>query len=337
MSLRDTVALAVIMPSPSQPSHSTAPSPAAARPAGGLGDVARRMRSRTLDLIAIGIVLVAGLTFGRQIVEWWRTEPVDLAAGVPALGVNSGWGDGGAPVTLEFGDRPFVLARQMAPGDRDSTLATLRDRCRAVLEKAALPATEPDAAEKSLLKRTAALKPVAEEAGAWQVYLLEGPFALVVGIRIGGAERMRDAAATSEPPPAPRRVVCWGLALPLSERAWTLYIFTAGQPAAADPAALPHVPVPHGARQVLALREERGGELIGFSGNGAPEEWSRFYDEWFASHGWYSADGWQTVGGSWTARFVPQGETGAARFVADVQFGTDSGGSLMGLVNLFSF
>src|SRR5262245_3978280 len=57
-------------------SNSRAAEPAApGKPPTGFGDIARRMTSRTTDLIAIAIVAVASLTFGRQILHWWHTPP----------------------------------------------------------------------------------------------------------------------------------------------------------------------------------------------------------------------------------------------------------------------
>ena len=53
----------------------------------GLGDVARRMISRTTDLIAIGIVVVASLSLGRQVLVWWHTAPPTRAAA--EIGSNS--------------------------------------------------------------------------------------------------------------------------------------------------------------------------------------------------------------------------------------------------------
>src|SRR5262245_36752603 len=91
--------------------------------------IARRIASRTTDLIAIGVVLAAALSFGREIVVWWRAEPptvtIDAAAEAPA----ALWETPGAAVTLDFGDRPLSLARQSVSGEHDRALEALLGAC----------------------------------------------------------------------------------------------------------------------------------------------------------------------------------------------------------------
>src|SRR5262249_39612925 len=74
------------------------------------------------------------------------------------------------------------------------------------------------------------------------------------------------------------------------------------------PTGLAQVPLPPGAHRSLAIREERGGAMIGFYGSGDPQEWMRFFDGWFAEREW-SVDGWLAGSKVWSARFrSPDGD-----------------------------
>src|SRR5262245_59687596 len=73
-------------------------------------DVALRTTSRTTDLIAIAIVLVASLTLGRQVLRWWQAEPRSPDAAADA-GPAPAYEIGSAPLLLEFGDIPLAMTR----------------------------------------------------------------------------------------------------------------------------------------------------------------------------------------------------------------------------------
>jgi len=297
----------------------SAESPGARRPA-GFGELARRMRGRTTDLIAIGVVLVAGLSFGRQVTEWWRDEP---AKETPAdnAATTGGWGDGGAPVTLEFGDSPFAMSRQSVPGDREQALKRLRERCRTIVESISEPTRPLDDAERAILTKTKTLKPIAEQPGHWRLYEIVSQFTMICGVR--------DVRPNN--PETSSRVVCWGMAFPMSERSWNLYVFTETTAPSTALSGLPDVPVAPGGRRILSLKEDCGGSLVGFSGNGSPQSWSRFYDNWFKSHGWHAPHGWNHAPGNHAARFVPQ-EANQLGSV-DIQLGEDGSGAVMGLIS----
>ena len=77
------------------------------------------MTSRTTDLIAISIVAVAALTFGRQILEWWHAAPATSpSANSQSPVTQPAWEDRLQPVALEFGDLPLSMTRQTILGDR---------------------------------------------------------------------------------------------------------------------------------------------------------------------------------------------------------------------------
>jgi hypothetical protein len=292
----------------------------------GFADIARRMTSRTTDLIAISIVAVASLTFGRQILEWWHAAPDSTpSAASHAPLIRPAWEDQLQPVALEFGDLPLSMTRQAMKGDGEAAVESLVRHCERAASAARSPWRERDAAEDQLLARTAGLEPAAQEPSVWQVYVVDMQFPMVAGVRqfaSGPTEAARDVP----------RLVCWGMAMPAGQKAWNLYVFQAALQGNPVPAGLTDVPLPPDGSRNLSLRDERGGTLVGFSGRGSPPEWMKFYDEWFAGRGWSSGDGWMTGGGSWSARFQKPGTPGAGR--VEVQFADAGNRELTGLLQI---
>lgn len=333
--------------------QSTRPTAAAGCPS-SLGDLARRVSRRTVDLVAIAIVLAASLSLGRQVIQWWGVdpEPPRLAAPMDSLAGEE------LPVTLEFGDHPLRLTRQMFTGERQAGLLILLQASRVLLESAQQDAASTFArsstpAEEQLLARTADLKPIEEVPGRWQIYQVDLPFVLILGVGVrsaaesgspgtaGSSESPESsqtagatAAATSVATPAPQRyLVSWGIMLPHGENAWTLYTFeikpgdeAGGAGSVAD------VPLPPSSRRLLSLADRHGGRFVGVAGDGTPAEWQRFFDGFFQSQGWEAAGGWHVGDGHWSARFQRKGSSNSAS--VDIQFGNDERGGTSGVVCL---
>jgi hypothetical protein len=295
------------------------------KPPAGFGEVARRMTSRTTDLIAIAIVVAASLSLGRQVLVWWHAAPPTRAAAEMAARTGPAWDDLSQPLSLEFGDLPLAMTRQVVVGERDATIAALVGHCETAAKRAGRPWRDRDAAEDRLLARVEKLTPVAQEAGVWQVHVFDERFPMVAAIRQFAAGP--DDAASRGP-----RLVCWALAMPAGKETWNLYVFQGtanGRPAPADRA---DVPLPPGAHRNLSLRDERGATFAGFSGNDAVGEWIRFYDDWFADRGWSSGEGWLTSTTAWSARFDEPGSAAGRR--VEIQFARDGNGELSGLLQV---
>jgi hypothetical protein len=122
------------------------------------------------------------------------------------------------------------------------------------------------------------------------------------------------------------------MAMPAGKGAWKLFVFEAAIDGNSAPTGLPEVPLPPDARRNLSLRDERGGMLVGFSGNGSPAEWMTFYDDWWAGQGWSAGDGWMTGGGTWSARFLKPGAPQAGR--VEIQFAEGANRELTGLLQI---
>ena len=328
-----------------------------------LGDVARRITSRTTDLLAVSVVLVASLTFGRQILQWWHASPPDAGVSGDALLPAPGWEDERQSLSLEFGDLPLALTRQVVMGDRAAAVAALVGHCRAGAIDAKCPVHEPDEAEQRLIEKVAGLKPVAEQAGEapavtpvagknretagdWQVYVVDERFTLVVAVRRfpdGGAgvppsdeqaERLHHkserGSGSNGTARKVQRLVCWGIAMPTGENAWTLYVFRQSPAGGTSASGQPTVPLPPGANRNLSLRDERGGLMLGFSGSGLAQNWMTFYDDWFAGQGWAKSDHWSTGKQTWSVRFIKPGFPEAGRI--EIRIAVDQKGELTGLL-----
>ena len=317
-----------------------------------LGDVARRISSRTTDFVAICIVLVASLTLGRQVQHWWHAERPSPTAAVDAEFPGPAWDDELRPLSLEFGDLPLALTRQMVIGDQTAAVDALVRHCRAAAEAAECPGHEPDDAERRLLDKIAGLTAVessdAETGKDWQVYVIDERFTMVAAVRRfpdsgagvsppeGQAGRLHDKPATAdranETARGLVRLVCWGIAMPAGEKAWTLYLFRGSPVGSTSPSGLSNLPLPPGAQRNLSVRDERGGQVLGFSGSGSAQNWMTFYDDWFAGQGWSNPDRWSTGTETWSARFSKPGVPKAGR--VEIRFAADGKGDLTGILDV---
>ncbi|MCA9114558.1 MAG: hypothetical protein KDA79_05690 [Planctomycetaceae bacterium] len=189
------------------------------------GELAKRLRGRTLDLLAIGLVGAIIVGIGRQAVQWWAVDPMTASsqgsAGstVPLLPL---FGSDGQPVTIEFGRRQARLTRRTFQGSRESALEQLAVLCLERTLAAPVPRHPPDQAERALLAALAHRQPWDSKPGQWQVFLTEGPVSLAVGLR--------RAKETAEAPPPPAsassgwRVAANAFAFPADrQQQWTIY------------------------------------------------------------------------------------------------------------------
>ena len=299
----------------------------------GFAKLAKQISSRTTDLLAIAIVLVAGLSMGERLIEWWSTDPEDVmspqslahSAEVSAKDWNA------VPVTLEFGEKPYAIRRQTVRGDRKAAVAGLIDVCRSIVQTANPPKRPLDSAEQKLLQFVETMKPAAEEPGVWRIDHVDGPVTMVVATRKFSPDSTVQRTKTGL---ADRhwRVVCWGLAFPVSESHWTLFTFRESRTSAAASPGLPRVALPEGSRRLLSLRAEGGGALIGFAGQGPAEDWRRFFDQWFHAQDWQLTQSWKSSGTGWSARFVSGSEQ--RRAMADVQFSRSGESRFMGILSI---
>jgi len=275
-----------------------------------LGQLARRISGWATKLLVTGVILVAGLAFGRQALVWWgqAAPSVDSRANATRLLGPDGLGKHTLPHWLQFGDERLAIGRVSFQGTKQEAFASLRERCRRIARRGD-PVTRPLGYwEKEMLATVEDLQPAEGTAGFWQIYQLDGPVLLAAAVRsrLGGSRSppQREVAEMD------RRVVSWGLGFPLEPDAkgartrWIFMICDATTAAAGGVLAdLPVAPIPPNGRRTTLLRVEGGGGLIGLTGSGPEHEWRDFYDKWFDRHGWASASGWRLSSGIWHARY----------------------------------
>lgn len=276
----------------------------------GLAAVARKLSRRTTDLLAIALVLVAGLGLGWQVIDWWLTDPADVLS--HRDGLESLLGDprtgGTEPVFLKFGTQSSLLRREAVEGTRRDARTALLGIGKRTAETARPPNRPPSEAERQLLQHLETRSPAAERPGRWRVDISDGPLQLMVATRRFAA-RSDDPGADSASGDR-GRMVCWGLAFPAAPETWVVYSFEPARPdAAADSgpgkgASAPlDVPRPPGSRRLLAVRSPSGGTLTGFEGAGSAKSWRAFWNDWFERQGGTAVQPWSSAKTGWKASF----------------------------------
>jgi hypothetical protein len=176
--------------------------PASQRSHSDFGQLARRISGWTTNLLASGIVLVAGLAIGWQVLVWWREAGPDdaaamqenLAALVPQMEGREFWTKHG-PVRIE-----------RFHGSEAEATAAMRAFCRAADARTGLAGLAGPGEERFVKKLRE--QPALEESGSVAVYQPAGQTGMMVGVR--GPDN---------------RIVAWSFALPVEERVWHLYHF----------------------------------------------------------------------------------------------------------------
>jgi len=295
-----------------------------------LGRSAKRLSGWAANLLATAVVLAAGLTFGRQVLLWWRDggPPPDVnVVGSPRMGELT------SPHRLEFGGAPLVFQRETLTGDRRAALERLVANCRALAEAQPRPVGEAGPAQRALVQRLAQQPPVFEGDG-FNIHQIPRPLPMAAALSTG------DAPNGSAPH---RRVVSWAVAMPVATEPveqqagasppgdWTLFSWSAGEGLRAAPAIAP--PLPPGGQQTLLVSAEDGSALAAFHCAGSPRDVMNFFDDHFArrSEGapWRATVPWREAQGVWHARFE-QARSGSV----DVQLAIDADGAVSGLLTM---
>jgi hypothetical protein len=189
-------------PSPSTDTASaTAPAP------GGFGRLARRIAGWSANLLATALVLVAGLSVGRQVLVWWYETPPQQAAvaGSEQLPPET-------PGELRLWTARGPMSLERVVGDRDAALALMRERSASFpIGPVAQPAGP---GEQRFLEKLAKLAPV-EQTKELDLYVPSGEVTMVVAVSRTGP-----------------RIAAWSFALEAEPSCWTCYTFC---PAASSP------------------------------------------------------------------------------------------------------
>lgn len=274
----------------------------------GFGKVARKIRSRTTDLLAIAILLMGGLAVGKQIHSWWQADEDSNQSPQEIVQSNLGdvipWGTDKVPVSLAFGQSPHAITRMSFQGERVEASAMLVQQCEGIAQAAKQPMRIPPVAHRKMLERLSRFKPVKKQ-GDWQVYRFDGPvFMATATKRFSHREISTDHPAVMSPTDTETApyVVCWGVALPAGENLWTLFTFHSTTiQNQGEGSRLPVIEIPPYSRRIFSMRDDRGRGWITF--RGVDSGWKQFHDNWFQKHGWKLQSSWQDFGNVRAATF----------------------------------
>lgn len=295
---------------------------------GGPGP-AQRLAAWTTRLVLCGVIAAVGLGFGRQVLQWWAPNSDSNAPEPPAATAPAEGNSADRPL-ISVGAGPWRLLRESIAGPREQAAAALVQRAVEITASASLPHTPPEAAEKALLARTAALPLDAGPHGAnWRVVPVDLGVPAAVGLKWPGNRPPGEGVNLAQ---TDARVVTWGLAVPSDESAWAVY-FVMSEQAIPDPAAAPpELPLPPETRRTLALGTVGGGAMVGFEGRTDPAACRRFFQQWFSQNGWTCVGSRRTADDGWFARFEKSSSRNSA--VVDVRVGLDAQRQLQGLLVL---
>lgn len=228
--------------------------------------LAQLIAGRATDLLAVGLVLMVGLSSGRQIVAWWRTEPgpQPVVSGADEL---SDWD--ARTVEINFGDAGTSLTRRLVQGDRpaaEQELARLCQEVSARLEPMDEPANGVESAWLGQLESLPVAIESSEEADA--VYVPPSPLPQAVAVR---QVKSRSAAGSTH------RITATGWAFPHGDQRWLLYVAPFATHATVVDSA--PIPLPAGAQRILGWRDVDGTAVVAFEGEGTLPAWADFYRE----------------------------------------------------------
>jgi len=292
-----------------------------------------RIVSWSSNLLAISVVIILGLTFGKQVVYWWRgapppraieqgqleTDPLGLAT---PLGAH--W--------LTFGDLPLEMRRVFFEGDESAAAARLRELCRPSIEQPGGEKTPAIPVHQQLLEQLLAREAI-EQGPGWRIIQHVGPVITVVALQMGHVPGDDESVTTSQ---TGASVVSWAVGLRGrgSERdeanasRWTL-LSCSGRNRAIDAAPLFSLPIPPGGQSLFSLRIAGGGALQGYADGPGVTESRVFFDRHWERRGWSRVVDWTSMQHAWHVRFHKR-HVG----VCDLQLVEHEGGGTTGILTM---
>jgi hypothetical protein len=238
--------------------------------------LARRWARRALDLLVISFLITVGLSVGRQLIDWWRTDP---NAGPDLSGLTTtdlDWSR--TPVTLKFGNAPTSLERIPFQGDRKQIEDELTRVGQSLVTNSEILPSEVSEAEERWLKTLQSAAPVFWDSTRGNVYRRHEPLPSFVATRFVET----DPAATDESPVI-QRIVGWGLAFPTTPGDWTIYVFHPDSAVNHQPVAVRPLELPDGARNITDLQGADGSQWQVIQGRGDLAGWVQHFDNQFGT------------------------------------------------------
>lgn len=306
------------------------PDPGRANAGQDFNSLARRIAGWTNNGLATALILVAGLTFGRQVLVWWRAEPAPPAA---RSAVPPELEDG--LKQLHFGTLAGAIQTRTVRGSRDDVFAALRDLCRPSDRPGASAGSQATDAERTLLSTLAGKQP-AESGDGWRIDQLPQGLPLVICSTTVERDSSRSRSTGERPGngmnsvlrlPLDLRIISIGLAVPAADDQWWAYAFRLKGESRAASDSEPF-PLPADSIRGLTLTQPDGTVLATFRGQATPAAWEEHFRTRPPEALWQLRRE-SVAKGPWHIEFD---KPGAKPLRAEVHFEYDGQGVLHGLL-----
>ncbi len=217
---------------------------------------AQRVNRRVLDLVAISLIAITGLTAGREIVGWWRASATDAPAAITDPQV--GWSE--RPLEIRYGESSSY-ARIPFHGTADAAIDQLLHHVQRRSTNCVVPRSTPTSEESAWCEELQKLTPRQVTESALALYVVPLMFPSVAALHHDDANQPRLAG--------------WGWALPAGDDAWTLLIVSP------DDHPDRSISLPDRAAMLLGWQDEHGQAVQTFQGPGTVDDWLAHFERLF--------------------------------------------------------
>ena len=284
------------------------------------------------NILATLLVVVAGVAFCRQVVQWWRESgpPAPsisrISSGKLADEFSGGRGEttGGltgaaeAEADVLLGTSPWMWSRRMVRGESAQAAQCLGDLTAAKVAEiasgsailgASLPPIDIDF---SHLEGGRNLWQIREVGNFGQVWILPWEISVSLGVVQGVSKIGEDGSKKGK-----LQAVAFGIVRPRGEKIWELDLFSWAGNVSADwkdsPERIPEWATSHmfpcrlpaDAKLLLACTTPLFGGQVTFRGTGPVESWMEFFDQAAPVAGWRAESEWQRIQTVWRRVFHP--------------------------------
>ncbi len=250
-----------------------------------LGRVAKTVRRRTTDVIAIVLVVMLGLTAGRQLLQWSKTQSTpDVPLSHPAVPSFENWGSIENPVQMQFGRSNLLVTRQMLAGTEAEISQQVIELTERNLKQSPIPKSAISSFERRILDSLQDSEPVHSDEDGGHVYQTANHWSLTLGLRDVSPTQKSSMGAESSI--LVRRLVCWTIVSPHSEQHWSVYTFrrhsenhdtSATTASSGDFSQM----LPEGCFLLMNVRDSQGNGLAAFEGQGDARIWQTEFNRNF--------------------------------------------------------
>jgi len=254
----------------------------------GFASLATRLAGWGTRLILCGLIVLVGVTFGRQVLIWWGHRDVNSVGTKGKQAQGADLGQPFIPQFVQFGNSPIVVQSERLQGKRDDALKRLSAAAKQLLHSSQPLQKSLGPKEKKLLAWITKKKPVAD-LPTGKLYQSIGPLPMVVAVKPNEEKTIASQF----------RVVSWGIGLPANseESQWTLYTYSAHrQRLPVGGKTLPDLPRPEGSRKILTLQSPSGSSMVVMAGPGRRADWKEQIQRHFEERQWKVVEDWRETG-----------------------------------------